>query len=97
VLRRGKGGVTLLHKGRALTHCPHSSNGRLAAALVAEALGVDVPAIGGSVEATVSTGVLYRAVSISSIDLRIPEARPLVRRLLEEAIEQRLSASPESD
>lgn len=97
VLRRGKGGVTLLHGGRAITHCHNTKNGRLAAGLVAEALGVEVPAIGASVEATVSTGVLYRAVSISSIDLRIPEARPLVRRLLEEAVEQRLSASPETD
>lgn len=89
VLRHGKGGVTLLHRGRALTKCHATVTGRLAAKLVAQALGVQLPSVGNSVEATVSTGVLYRAISISSIDMRIAEVWPLVERLLEEAEEQR--------
>ena len=93
VLRRSTTGVTLLHNGRALTHCYASGVGRVAARLVAEALGVPLPPIGGAVEATVSTGVIYRAISISSVDLRIPEALPLVERLLQEAVEQRLNPS----
>lgn len=89
VLRHGKGGVTLLHRGRALTRCYTTVTGRLAAKLVAQALGVQLPPVGSSVEATVSTGVLYRVISISSLDMRIAEIRPLVERLLEEAEEQR--------
>ena len=89
VLRHGKGGITLLHQGRALTRCYGTKSGKIAAELVAQALGVQLPPVGNSVEATVSTGVLYRAISISSIDMRIAEVWPLVERLLEEAQEQR--------
>lgn len=89
MLRHGKGGVTLLHQGRALTRCYATETGKLAAKLVAQALGVEFPLEGDSVEATVSTGVLYRAISISSIDMRITEVWPLVERLLVEAEEQR--------
>ncbi len=88
-LRRGKGGVTLLHEGRALTRCYATNTGRVAAELVAHALGVTLPDEGGSVDAVVSTGVLYRAISLSSLDLRVAGIEPLVERLLEEAEEQR--------
>ena len=88
-LRHGKGGVTLLHKGRALTRCYATATGKMAAEFVALALGVQLPPVGGSVETSVSTGVLYRAVSISSMDSRVPEVRPLLERLLQEAAEQR--------
>ena len=89
VLRHGKGGVTLLHRGRALTRCYATGTGRLAAEFVALALGVPLPPVGGSVAASVSTGVLYRVLSISSLDLRIVEARLLLERLLQEAAEMR--------
>ena len=89
VLRHSIGGVTLLHKGKALTKCYPSKTGKLAAQFVAEALGVHMPPLGESVQATISTGVLYRAISISSLDLRLPEVQPLLERLLEEASEQR--------
>ena len=93
VLRRGKSGVTLLHEGRALTRCYDNAAGRLATALVAQALGVPVPPEGGNSAAEVSTGVLYRAISLSSLDPRMSEARPLIDRLLGEAEEQRHGAS----
>lgn len=96
-LRHGKGGFTLLHRGRALTRCYDSSPGRIAAGLVAEALGVALPPLGHSIDASVSTGVLYRALSLSSIDPRPPEVRPLVRRLLEEAIEMRGTSAGAGD
>ncbi len=96
VLRHGKGGITLLHGGRALTRCYATATGRLAAEFVAHALGVALPPPGGSVDCSVSTGVLYRAVSISSLDLRIPEVRPLLERLLDEAAEQRSQGAEES-
>ena len=89
ILRHNKGGVTLLHKGRALTRCYNSNVGKLGAQLVAEAIGVSLPSEGKSIKTSVSTGVLFRAISISSLDLRIEEIRPLVNRLLDEAEEQR--------
>ena len=60
---------------------------------MAEALGVKVPPLGGSVEARVSTGVLWRAISISCLDFRKAESAPLLERLLEEANMQRGSGS----
>ena len=88
-LRHNKSGVTLLHRGRALTQCYDTGPGRVAADLVALALGVPLPPVGESVETAVSTGVLFRVVSLSSIDARVVEMRPLVQRLVEEAIDQR--------
>ena len=96
VLRHGKGGVTLLHQGRALTRCYATATGRLAAEFVADALGVSLPPMGGSVMTSVSTGVLYRATSISNLDLRIPEAWQLLERLLIEATDQRDQRSEDS-
>ena len=88
-LRHGKSGVVLLHKGRAMTRCYNSRVGRVAARYVAEALGVELPDVGQSVEASVNTGVLFRAISISSLDLRKRETHPILARMLEEAHFQR--------
>ena len=92
-LRRGKGGLTLLHRGRALTRCYDTGVGRTTAELVARALGTELPPPGGSATAAVSTGVLFRAVSISSMDPRVEDIWPLFRRLLQEADEMRAAAS----
>ena len=94
-MRRGKGGVTLLHGGRALTRCYDNGAGRLAAQLAADALGISLPPLGGTANASVSTGVLWRVISIASLDPRMPEAKPLLERLVREAAEQRGSATPE--
>jgi len=56
---------------------------------VAQALGLELPLKGERAQANVSTGVLYRAISIASLDLRIPEAYILLERYLEEAEFQR--------
>jgi hypothetical protein len=50
---------------------------------------VDLPSVGESVTVQVSSGTLWRAVGISSLDLRQREARMLLGRLLEEAEMQR--------
>ena len=90
-LRHGKSGVSLLHRDsrRVLTKCYHSRIGRFAADFVAIALGLSLPTEGESAYTTVTTGVLFRAISVSNLDVRIPEARVLIERLLSEAAEQR--------
>jgi len=92
-IRQVKDGVTILHRGRALTKCHITRSGMRAARYVAEALGVRLPALGESVDARVSTGVLWRAVSISCLDFRKPESLTLLDRLIEEARLQRGSGS----
>ena len=93
-LRQAGECVTLLHEGRrALTKCYINRSGMRAAHFVAEALGVEVPPLGESVEARVSTGVLWRAISISCLDFRKKESYVLRERLLEEARMQRGSGS----
>ncbi|MBI4296974.1 MAG: hypothetical protein HY676_00400 [Chloroflexi bacterium] len=88
-LRRGRSGVTLYYRGRALTKCHASKVGMLAAAYMARALGVNLPAQGASTVVKVPFGVLYRAIGISSLDLRRQEAYVVLQRLIEEADMQR--------
>jgi hypothetical protein len=92
-LQRGKRGTTLLYRGRALTKCHASRVGALQAAFVAQALGVALPAQGSSVMTQVPSGVLFRAVAISSLDLRRPEARKVLVQLLAVAEMQRTAMS----
>ena len=84
-LRRGKGGITLLCRGRALTKCHDTTPGRLVAPYLAEALGLELPAPGKSASGETTTGVLNRVISISTLDLRHPVEKILLRQLLEEA------------
>ena len=92
-VQMGKTGLVVLHKGRAVTKCHASRVGTWTAAFVAQALGVQLPSEGESVRARVSTGALWRAVGISSLDLRKREARVLLQRLLEEAEMQRATGT----
>lgn len=92
-LRQNKSGVTLLYKGKALTKCYITSSGIRAATFMAQALGVKVPPLGSSVQARVSTGVLWRAISISCLDFRKKESYILLERMLEEAEMMRGSSS----
>ena len=88
-LKRWESGVTLLHRRRAIARCHASRVGMWTAAFMAQALGVDLPPVGEAVTAQVSSGTLWRAVGISSLDLRKSEARVLLGRLLNEAEMQR--------
>jgi hypothetical protein len=63
------------------------------AAFMAQALGVDLPPVGEAVTVQVSSGTLWRAVGISSLDLRKKEARVLLGRLLNEAEMQRAAGT----
>ena len=89
VLRRHKSGATLLHRGRALTKTHASVVGEAQAEFMAEVLGVKLPAIGGEVATKVSSGVLYRAIAVSSLDVRRPEARAVLAALMNTAAMQR--------
>ena len=88
-LKHGKSGVVLLHNGRVLTRCYNSLVGKWGAKFMAEALGVPLPDRGNKVQIKVSTGVLFRAMSISSLNLRDSSAPQILERLLEEAYYQR--------
>jgi hypothetical protein len=95
-LRQTKTSVTLLHKGQALTKCYINRSGIKAATYMAHALGVRIPPLGSHVKTTVSTGVLWRAISISCLDFRKPESYILLQRLLEDAEIQRSSRGTEA-
>ncbi len=88
-LRHGKTGVALVHQGRVLTRCYESEVGKAGAHFMARALGVETPGPGESVEALVSTGVLFRAISIASLDLRRAATHAILARMLDEAELQR--------
>ena len=88
-LRHGKGGVSLLYRGRAVTKCHASGVGVTQASYMAMALGVELPPPGERVSTSVPAGVLYRAIAISTLDLRKPEAYQLLPRLLATAEMQR--------
>mgnify|MGYP004367188877 CR=1 FL=1 len=60
---------------------------------MAEALGVTVPPLDESVDAKVSTGVLFRAISIATLDLDVEESFILMARWLDEAQAQRSGTS----
>jgi hypothetical protein len=88
-LKRSKSGSTLLHRGRALTKTHASVVGGLQAELMAEVLGVALPEIGSSVSLRIPTGLLYRAIAVSSLDPRKPEGRVVLGQLLRTAAMQR--------
>lgn len=89
-IRRNRNGYTLLHQGRALTKTHASGVGELQARAMALALGVELPEeIGGEVDAKVGSGVLYRAIAASALDLRRPEAQTVLEQLLATAALQR--------
>ena len=61
----------------------------IAGGFLARALGVKVPALGASVPARVSAGVLYRAMAVADLDYGVEESSVLLERLLDEAAAQR--------
>ena len=89
-LRRFRNGCTLFYGRRALTKTHASRVGELQAEFMAQALGLEVPPeVGGSASTRIASGALYRAIAISSLDLRRPEARVLLGELLTTAAMQR--------
>ncbi len=89
-IRRNKHGYTLLHQRRALTKTHASGVGELQAQAMALVLGIELPGrIGAETTATVGSGVLYRAIAASALDLRRPEAHIVLEQLLSTAALQR--------
>ncbi|MEX2599456.1 MAG: hypothetical protein WD533_07360 [Dehalococcoidia bacterium] len=89
-LRRNKNSVSLLYRGRALTKTHASKVGELQAKCMAMALGVELPTeIGGEVSTKQGSGVIYRAIAISSLDLRKEEAQALLGMHMQTAMVQR--------
>ena len=95
-LRQDEEGLLLLYGERQLVRCFLTRQGMLAASFMARALGVSVPALGETAHARVSTGVLYRAVGIASLDFDLEASYVLLERLLEEAEMQRGGSSAET-
>ena len=88
-LFRGKTGLTLRYLGKVINRVPASESGRQIAPYLAMALGVKLPPIGSTAQAVVSSGVMFRVFSISTLDLRNQESRILLDYLLTEAQEMR--------
>ncbi len=82
-------GLKLIHGDRRLMLFHLTREGMLAAGFVSEALGVNIPALGNSIVARVSTGVLFRANSIAQLDFSNEASYVLLARWLEEAEVQR--------
>ena len=82
-------GILLSHEGTELIRCPITKEGMIASGFMAEAMGVVLPPIGEHVQVRVSTGVLFRVISIAELDYNIEESFLLLSRLLEEAQLQR--------
>ena len=92
-LTQDESGVTLTHIEGPVVECPLTREGMIVAGFIAEALGVKVPALGESVPVRVSTGVLFRAISVAELNFSIEESYVLLRRLLDEAALQRGGSS----
>ena len=96
ILTQDEGGLLVTHgvtpDERPLMRFHLTRNGMGAAGFVAKALGVTVPALGEEVVARVSTGVLFRALSIARLDLSNEASFVLLDRFLEEAAIQRGAA-----
>ncbi len=92
-LRQDEDGLKLLYQGRTLVECYLTKEGMAAGAYMAKALGAKIPPLGESISARVSTGVLFRALSISALDFSKEESFILLDRLLEEAEMQRGGSS----
>ena len=88
-LSQDEDGLKLRYGGTVLVECYLTNEGMAAGAYMAKALGVPVPALGESVTARVSTGVLFRAVGIASLDLGVDVSFVLLERWLQEAEMQR--------
>ena len=86
-LTQTKSGLSLYYDGRVMTRVFINRSGLSAAAAIAEALRVRVPKLGESVEARVSSGVMYRVLALSSLDYRNEVSFQLASRLIAEAID----------
>ncbi|MFP6593856.1 MAG: hypothetical protein VB860_02620 [Dehalococcoidia bacterium] len=84
-LTQTKSGLSLYYNGRVMTRVFVNRSGLSAAAAMGEALRVRVPKLGESVEARVSSGVVFRVLALSALDYRNELSFQLASRLIAEA------------
>lgn len=92
-LSQDDSGLKLVHQDKMLARCYLTREGMAAGAYMAKALGSSVPSEGVIIKIRVSTGVLFRAISIASLDFGLDESFVLLDRLLNEAEMQRGGSS----
>jgi len=95
-LSQDENGLTLKHDGHTLVECFLTEQGMLAGGFMAESLGARLPRLGETVVARVSTGVLFRAISIASLDFGNDESYTLLDVWLDEARMQRGSSASDA-
>ena len=86
-------GVVLTHEGNALVKCPLTRSGMAAAGFMSQAMGVELPTLNETVNVRVSTGVLFRVITIAGLDFENDASFIILDRMLEEAELQRGSDS----
>jgi hypothetical protein len=91
-LSQDEHGLLVTHDEQSMIRCHLTRNGMGVAGFVAQALGVPLPALGEDALARVSTGVVFRALSIARLDLSNEASFVLLERFLEEAAIQRGAA-----
>jgi len=84
-LSQTKSGLSLYYDGRVMTRVFVNRSGLSAAAAMGEALRVRVPKLGESVDARVSSGVVFRVLALSALDYRNELSFQLATRLIAEA------------
>ena len=92
-LHQDNEGLKLTHNKRVIVECSLTREGMAAGGYMAKALGVKIPPLGAASTARVSTGVMFRAVSIAALDFTKEESFVLLDRLIEEAEMQRGGSS----
>ena len=86
-------GVVLTHEGNELVKCPLTRSGMAAAGFMSQAMGVELPTLNETVNVRVSTGVLFRVITIAGLAFENDASFAILARMLEEAELQRGSAS----
>ena len=86
-------GVQLTHEGNDLVRCPLTRSGMAAAGFMSQAMGVELPTLNETINVRVSTGVLFRVITIAGLDFENDASFAILDRMLEEAELQRGSAS----
>ena len=86
-------GEVLTHEGTELVKCPLTRSGMAAAGFMSQAMGVELPTLNETVNVRVSTGVLFRVITIAGLDFENDASFIILDRMLEEAELQRGSAS----
>ena len=86
-------GLELFHEDNLMIECFLTPSGMLAGGFLAQSLGIKIPPLGEKTLARVSTGVLFRSISIVQLNYDVPESQVLLDRLLSEAEAQRGGSS----